>query len=593
MYSTIGSPMKGKLMNITTTRMNSFTSALVAGLICAVPLRSAGQGTADRAGNGGRVASGATFTRITTGAIATDAAHSFGCAWSDYDGDGYLDLMVGNGLGDANALYHNEGNGTFTRVTTGAIATTVGDAGGVVWGDYDNDGDFDLFVANWRLPSFLFRNDGNGNFTRVINGAMGGNSADSNGAAWGDYDNDGFLDLVVANGGAQNEYLYRNNGNESFTQILTGPIPTSGMSSGLPLWSDYDNDRKLDLAVSSNDPNGWSLLFHNEGSGVFTRVTPGPWAGTGESGTDWGDLDNDGDLDLVGYSWNGGADISVVIFRNELDGQFSPLTVATFIRAEFSPVNIICGDYDNDGWLDLFCATYRRNTAQNDLLFRNNGDGTFTRITGGAIINTTSRGSIGAAWCDYDNDGFLDILTVNGGEEGADADFLFHNDGNSNRWLHVNCVGAAANRSSIGARVRVQAVIGGVQRSLLREVSSGSGYNGSGLRVHFGLGDATNIDVLRVEWPSGTVKEWRNVAVNQILTLKEPPVLSVVGMDGLGSFQLSITGRRGQIYALDYSTNLIHWIELTDFTATNRLTPVKDPGAAAAKSRFYRAREAD
>ena len=122
------------------TRMKPITSILVAGLLCAAPPCATGE-----------VASGATFTRVTTGPIATDAAHSFGCAWGDYDGDGYLDLMVGNGLGDANALYHNEGDGTFTRVTTGAIATTIGDTGGVTWGDYDNDGDIDLFAANWRV----------------------------------------------------------------------------------------------------------------------------------------------------------------------------------------------------------------------------------------------------------------------------------------------------------------------------------------------------------------------------------------------------------------------------------------------------------
>jgi hypothetical protein len=213
-------------------------------------------------------------------------------------------------------------------------------------------------------------------------------------------------------------------------------------------------------------------------------------------------------------------------------------------------------------------------------------------MTGGEIVNTATF-SGGAAWADYDNDGFLDLFLANGIDISAAVNFLYHNDGNSNRWLQVNCVGAAANRSSIGARVRAQARIGGVQRTLLREVTSGSGFGGSALRVHFGLGDATNVNVLRVEWPSGTVKEWRNIAVNQILTLKEPPVLSVVGMDGLGRFQLSMTGRQGQIYALDYSSNLVQWTELTGFTATNRVTLLYDPGAAVAQRRFYRARELD
>jgi hypothetical protein len=565
--------------SIISTRIQIIAIWIAAAFLGVTPFRSVGQ-----------VASGATFTRVTTGPIATDAARSFGCAWGDYDGDGFLDLMVGNGIGDANALYHNEGNGTFTRVTTGPIATTIGDAGGAVWGDYDNDGNLDLSISNWRLPSFLFRNEGSGNFTQVIDDAIGSNSGDSYSAAWGDYDDDGFLDLVVAN--SQDEFLYRNNGNGTFGRILTGPVVTSGVPSFLPLWSDYDHDGKLDLHVSSEAASS-SLVFHNEGAGEFTRVISGPWAGTGENGTDWGDFDNDGDLDLVGRRWQGGSDLDVVIYRNELGGLFSSMTVATFPLATASVLVSLWGDYDNDGWLDIFCGTTRLGTTtQRDLLFRNNGDGTFTRVTEGDIVNTASRGSPAAAWGDYDNDGFLDLFAANGGEAGADVNFLYRNNGNSNRWLHVNCVGVAANRSSIGARVHVQAVIGGVQRTLLREVSSGSGWGGSALRVHFGLGDATKVDLVRVEWPSGTVKEWRNVAANQILTLTEPPAL-LADRDEFGEFRLNLKGGRGRLYAVDYSTNLIHWTELTDFTATDIITPIVDPGASSVSSRFYRAREVE
>ncbi len=568
-------------MNTQTTMKARFTSILMAGLLCAAPHYATGQ-----------VASGATFTRVTTGPIATDVGHSFGCAWGDYDGDGYLDLMVSNFLGDTNALYHNEGDGIFTRVTTGAIATTIGDTGGVTWGDYDNDGDIDLFAANWPpFPSFLFRNDGNGNFTRVINGAMGTNSAYSNSAAWGDYDDDGLLDLVVANDGGQNEYLYRNNGNGSFSQILTGPIPTSGMSSALPLWSDYDNDGKIDLAVSSGNLASWSLLFHNEGSGEFTRVTPGPWAGTGENGTDWGDFDNDGDLDLGGFEW-GGVFASIVIYRNDGAGGLTKIAVDDSLDPnQAMPRNTLWGDYDNDGWLDIFCATYRTGIPQNDLLYRNNGDGTFTRVTEGAIVNTPSNGSIGAAWSDYDNDGFLDLFSADGGVESGHVNFLYHNDTNSNRWLQVSCIGATANRSSIGARVRVQAVIGGVARTLLREVTSGSGFGGSALRVHFGLGDATNVDVVRVEWPSGTVKEWRNVAVNQILALKEALVLRLepVSPQQPGAFRFLLHGEAGLSVRVQRSTNLRDWENWQPVTLGAVPAELTDADAGAIPHRFYRA----
>ena len=228
---------------------------------------------------------------------------------------------------------------------------------------------------------------------------------------------------------------------------------------------------------------------------------------------------------------------------------------------------------------------------QNDLLYHNNGDGTFTRITEGEIVNTPSWSWIGAGWGDYDNDGFLDLFVANGGEDAAEVNFLYHNDGNSNRWLQVNCIGAAANRSSIGARVRVQAVIGGVSRTLLREVSSGSGCGGSALRVHFGLGDATNVDVVRVEWPSGTVKEWRNVAVNQILALKEPPVLRLEPLSPQqpGAFRFLLHGEAGLTVRVQRSTNLRDWEDWQPVTLGAAPAELTDPDAGAIPHRFYRA----
>jgi hypothetical protein len=223
-------------------------------------------------------------------------------------------------------------DGTFTRKTDNVVAKTIGDAAGVTWGDYDNDGDLDLFVANWKLSGFLFRNDGNGIFTRMSS-QIALAAADSFGCAWGDYDNDGFLDLVIANQGGQNEHLYRNKGDGTFTRILTGPIPTSGASSATSAWGDYDNDGKLDLAVSHAQTNADSvmLLFHNEGGGNFTRVTSFPTIGPGESGMDWGDYDNDGDLDLLGYRWAAGSsEVNALVFRNDGNGSFTRFVVATF-----------------------------------------------------------------------------------------------------------------------------------------------------------------------------------------------------------------------------------------------------------------------
>jgi hypothetical protein len=228
---------------------------------------------------------------------------------------------------------------------------------------------------------------------------------------------------------------------------------------------------------------------------------------------------------------------------------------------------------------------------QKDILFHNNGNGTFTRITEGEIVNDTPSWSVGAGWGDYDNDGFLDLFVANGLDYTAEVNFLYLNVGNTNRCLQVSCIGAASNRSSIGARVRVQAVIGGVSRTLLREVISGHGFGASALRVHFGLGDATNVDVVRVEWPSGTVKEWRNVAVNQILTLKEQTVLrlELAPPQQPGGYRFLLHGEAGLTVRVQRSTNLRDWEDWRPVTLGAVPAELIDPDAGAIRRRFYRA----
>jgi hypothetical protein len=209
-----------------------------------------------------------TFTRITSGGIVNDGGASYGCSWGDYDGDGFLDLFVAN-LNQNNFLYHNNRDGTFTRITSGSIVNDGGASQGCAWGDYDNDGRLDLFVANRNQKNFLYHNDGNGAFTAITNGAMVNDIGYSWSPAWVDYDNDGFLDLFVANGpvsgAGQNIFLYRNNGDGSFTRITTGAAVNDGAASDSCAWGDYNNDGFLDLFVSNlNDQN--NLLYRNDGN---------------------------------------------------------------------------------------------------------------------------------------------------------------------------------------------------------------------------------------------------------------------------------------------------------------------------------------
>ncbi|MFC2167326.1 FG-GAP-like repeat-containing protein, partial [Acidobacteriota bacterium] len=190
------------------------------------------------------------FTKVSTGDIVTDGGVSTGCAWEDYNNDGYLDLFVSN-YDENNFLYTNNQDGTFTKVISGDIVTDGGLSQGCAWGDYDNDGYPDLFVANQDgQNNFLYTNNGDGSFTKVTNEIVVTDGGHSASGAWGDYDNDGDLDLFVANSDYLNNFLYTNNGNGSFTKVTSGVVVMDGENSTSGAWGDYDNDGDLDLFVA-------------------------------------------------------------------------------------------------------------------------------------------------------------------------------------------------------------------------------------------------------------------------------------------------------------------------------------------------------
>ena len=205
-------------------------------------------------------------------------AWAIGGSWGDYDNDGNLDLIVTNYSNGKNNLYHNSGppNYNLVSVDTGIVSNEPANSVGSCWGDFNNDGNLDLFVSVIQGPNLLFTNRGNGTFSRVPTGPLVTGSYVSAGCAWGDYDNDGFPDMFVSVNGnpPNNDLLYHNNGNGTFTQISTGSIVNSGGKGNACAWGDYDNDGYLDLYVINSDQN--NFLFHNNGDGTFTRITSGP-----------------------------------------------------------------------------------------------------------------------------------------------------------------------------------------------------------------------------------------------------------------------------------------------------------------------------
>src|SRR5439155_11411196 len=266
---------------------------------------------------------------------------------------------------------------------------------------------------------------------------------------------------------------------------------------------------------------------------------------TGTSfGCAWADYDNDGNLDLfVAKSPNNS------LYHNNGDGTFTEMTSNTVgsIVGDVAPF-LYCAwaDYDNDGLLDLYVTQ----ASGANFLYHNNGDGAFTRVLTGNPVNDPGN-SFTSAWGDYNNDGFLDLFVVRGGVDQPAKNLLYRNNGNSNAWIKIKPVGTISNRSAFGAKVRVLATIRGRRFWQMREISVPSRFATGPLDAHFGLGDATIIDTVRIEWPSGTVQELHRVAVKQFLTVVEPPRLDGVALQADGSVQFNLIGAAGLAFRVE------------------------------------------
>lgn len=475
-----------------------------------------------------------TFTRIDTSIITRDGGHSQGASWGDYDNDGDEDLFISNGfnprlnINHKNFLYRNEGAGRFTKISAGDLVTEVSTAGGsgASWGDYDNDGDLDLFFPAFAADSRWYRNEGNGILSKIPPGVNVNDGPNHSGGAWVDYDNDGDLDLFVISSGSydgilQANRLYRNEGNGDFVKITQGLFVTEAMFSYSGNWADYDNDGDMDLFVANSTSQGNRLYFNNGDGrlGLVSSSVVGSYIG-GSASASWGDYDNDGYLDLFVTSYNG----PNALYHNIGNGDFESVTTGIVVTERRPNVGSSWGDFENDGDLDLIVAT---DSPMGNFLYFNDGHGNFTKITGESFTNDKS---IGLSVCDYDQDGDLDILAVNGGFGEPLENYLYSNNGNGNNWLNLKCVGTTSNRSGIGARVRAKAFIRGAAVWQMREIAQQSGFGGhNSLRVHFGFGDATKIDSLVIRWPSKTTEVYTNVVVNQFMTAIEGRSLTSVG----------------------------------------------------------------
>ena len=496
-----------------------------------------------------------------------------GTVFFDYDTDGDPDLYFvnsgpvpgqdvsnqHNNKSAGNVLYRNDGDGRFTDVTAESGTGDTGYGMAASAGDIDNDGDADLYVANFGQDR-LYRNNGDGTFTDITKNAGIDNKLWGIAAVYLDFDMDGDLDIFVVNYliyqvsmpvtkyrgiigyGHPRSYegtpdvLYRNNGDGTFTNVaetagVVNPTEGRGMAAVV---CDYDNDQYPDIYVAND--TGRNFLYHNNGDGTFSDESLFLGVGydengvaEGSMGVDCGDYNRDGLFDFIVAN---SEKATLYKSQNFGEGDFiftdasgeSQLKKPTLSFVGFSPLFL---DYDNDGYLDIFSANGHPQAiiellndhetyAQSDQLFHNNGDGTYTEVsqTSGVYFSKKLVGRA-AASADYDNDGDVDIVVMNSNQRAV----LLRNDGgNQKNWIGIKLIGTRSNRDGIGTKVKLTA--GGITQ--LAEVKSGSSYaSGSDLRLLFGLAESEKVDSIEVMWQSGIKQKLEEISVNQTMIISE------------------------------------------------------------------------
>lgn len=459
---------------------------------------------------------GKTFTRTGGGG-----------AWGDVDGDGINDLLLpvttdSTGLNLAPPLiFKSLGNGQFSKYTIPELADEAKSSRNINLIDINNDGLNDLFISNSNSTDVLLLKQAGGGYFKIPMTEYTSGGIPS--ASWADYDNDGYIDLLVATwtglGVASDRILFHNNsGDGTFTKITEGELVTDFGYSRHAQWADYDNDGDQDVLVlnQSTSPTVQSQtrLYKNNGDGTFTRVLGSVFESllAADRSCSWGDYNNDGHLDVFI------AGSSNRLYRNQGDGTFVQVTGSVVEEGQAVTGGSFgsgWGDIDNDGDLDLFAIGF------NSILYYNDGDGTFTKYTTQELFNAPNLAKLyGPALEDVDNDGFLDFH--NGGFSNPDiANFIYRNTtpaSASRRWIKVNLRGTISNGSAIGARVTL--VAGGVTQ--IREVQSHTAQSTqNSLTQHFGVGNNVTITSITVDWPSGLTQTYTGVASNQTLTIIE------------------------------------------------------------------------
>jgi hypothetical protein len=486
-----------------------------------------------------------------------------GSIMDDFNGDGLIDVFTSTVNPERGAsLFINRGDGTFEdRSQKSGLARQIG-ALNCSHADYDNDGDIDVYLmrGGWEnaIRPSLLRNEGDGTFTDVTVASGVGTPISSQSAAWGDYDNDGDVDLFVAgeylpsradqsSPGAMLQEpdprnlcrLYRNNGDGKFTDVAMAAGVTNERRAKGAAWGDYDGDRRIDLYVSNSGEE--SRLYHNNGDGTFTDRAPE----LGVTGPTHGfscwffDYDNDGRQDLFVNALKGTLSSAIRsylgqpaqgdqprLFHNEGAAGLRDVTAEVGLDRVLLVMGSNFGDLDNDGYLDLYLGTGQPAYfyVVPNVMLKNVEGKRFEDITTSTGTGHLQKGH-GISFADYDRDGDVDVFLSSGGATPGDQahNILFQNPGQGNHWINVKLVGTRSNRSAIGAQVRVDlpAASGGLT-SRYRVIGSGSSFGGNSFATTIGLGRASSIPTLEVYWPSSDIRRtYHNLPLDRAIEITE------------------------------------------------------------------------
>ncbi len=471
---------------------------------------------------------------------------SGGSIVDDFDQDGWLDVVVSDwDPGSQLRFFHNEGDGSFREQTEPAGLLGITGGLNMVQADYDNDGDVDILVMRgaWleqygQHPNSLLQNDGQGHFRDVTFAVgLGASPRPTPTASWGDYDNDGDLDLYVGNEQAPCQ-LFQNDGKGSFVDVAAAAGVTNDRYTKGVIWGDYDGDRRLDLYVSNLQSQ--NRLYRNQGDGTFQDVAPqlGVTRPLNSFAVWFWDFNNDGNLDIYAASYKTGIEDVAAEFLGEPnesekaclyqgDGQggFQEVAQSQNLVRVTQTMGANFGDLDNDGYADFYLGTGYPNydALMPNVMYRNRGGQGFADVTTAGGFGHLQKGH-GVSFADLDHDGDQDLFIELGGAYPGDAfrNALFENPGFDNHWIKIKLHGQKSNRSAIGARIKIEIDEDGSARTIYKWVNSGGSFGCNPLRQEIGLGKATRIRLLEVYWPtSDTTQRFENLDVDQFLEIKE------------------------------------------------------------------------